>query len=312
MTFEHASIEIARKPWGRVDLRPWSSIDASADPVGELWLERIDKRAPSPALLLKLLFTSQPLSIQVHPTDEFARAIGLPNGKTEAWYILSAPPGAQVALGLKRHLTPQALRAAIRDGSIAGLVQWRPVAQGDVIFVPAGTIHAIGADIVLAEIQQRSDTTFRLFDFGRQRELHEDSAVAISDAGPPQPQSPPRRLTDARSVLVASSHFVLERIDLQAHSHWRLDTDRESWLLVVDGKGRIGPANATVGEAIFIEADRAGIDVGSSGMSFLIAYPGPDPIASLLQDCTERTTRPAGPPAAVHTPTSREIIEVPT
>jgi len=308
MTIEHASVEIARKPWGRVDLRPWSSIDASADPVGELWFGRMDERAASPALLPKLLFTSQPLSIQVHPNDEFAHAIGLPNGKTEAWYILSAPPGARVALGLKRILTPQALRAAIRDGSIAGHVQWRPVAQGDVILVPGGTIHAIGANIVLAEIQQRSDTTFRLFDFGRQRELHEDSAVAASDAGPPPTQLPARRLTDGRTVLVASPPFVLERIDLQANSHCELDTDREAWLLVIDGKGRVGRANATVGEAIFIEADHAGIDVGVSGMSILLAYPGPDPIASLLQDCTGRTTKSA----AVQAPTSNEIIEVPT
>ncbi|AWO92060.1 MULTISPECIES: class I mannose-6-phosphate isomerase [Bradyrhizobium] len=308
MTIEHAAVEIARKPWGRVDLRPWSSIDASADPVGELRLGRIDKRAPSPALLLKLLFTSQPLSIQVHPNDEFAHAIGLPNGKTEAWYILSAPPGARVALGLKRKLTPQALRAAIRDGSIAGQVQWRPAAPGDVIFVPGGTIHAIGANIVLAEIQQQSDTTFRLFDFGRQRELHEDSAVAASDARPSPTQLPPRRLTDGRTVLVASSPFVLERIDLQANSHWELDTDLEAWLLVIDGKGRIGRANVTVGEAIFIEADSAGIDIGPSGMSILLAYPGPDPIASLLQDCTGLTKNSA----AAQAPTSSEIIEVPT
>ena len=122
--------------------------------------------------------------------------MGLPNGKTEAWYILSATPGAQVAVGLKRRITPQELRAAIRDGSIADLVQWRPVAKGDIIFVPAGTIHAIGAGIVLAEIQQHSDATFRLFDYGRQRELHEDNAVAASDAGPAQAQSSPRRLTD--------------------------------------------------------------------------------------------------------------------
>src|SRR2546427_11957824 len=93
--------------------------------------------------LLKLLFTSEPLSIQVHPDDEFARSIGLPNGKNEAWYILSAAPGARGALGLKRRLTPQALRAAIRDGSIAHLTQWRPVAKGDIILFPAGTIHAI-------------------------------------------------------------------------------------------------------------------------------------------------------------------------
>src|SRR2546421_9747784 len=102
MAIEHASVQVAHKPWGMADLRPWSSIDgADDDPVGELWFQRVDRAAPSTALLLKLLFTSQPLSIQVHPDDEFARSIGLPNGKTEAWYIISAAPGAQVALGLK-------------------------------------------------------------------------------------------------------------------------------------------------------------------------------------------------------------------
>jgi mannose-6-phosphate isomerase len=312
MTIEHASARIARKPWGRVDLRPWSTIDPSGDPVGELWFERTDGSVPNPALLLKLLFTSQPLSIQVHPDDEYAHSIGLPNGKTEAWYILSAAPGAQVALGLKRQLTPQALRAAIGDGSIAGLAQWRPVAQGDVIFVPGGTIHAIGANIVLAEIQQRSDTTFRLFDFGRHRELHEDSAVAASNAGPPQAQSSPRRLTDARRILVAGPHFVLERIDLQANSHWELDTDRETWLLVIEGKGRIGRRTTIIGDAILIEVDSVDVLVGPEGMSALIAYPGSVPIPSLLQDCTGRMTKSAVVSATVQSPTSSEIIEVQT
>ena len=89
MAIEHASVQVAHKPWGVADLHPWSRIDASGDAVGELWFQRADKDAPSPALLLKLLFTSEPLSIQVHPDDAFARSIGLPNGKTEAWYILS-------------------------------------------------------------------------------------------------------------------------------------------------------------------------------------------------------------------------------
>lgn len=308
MTIEHASVQIARKPWGRVDLRPWSRLDASTEPVGELWLERTDTSAPVPALLFKLLFTSEPLSIQVHPDDEFAHAIGLPNGKTEAWYVLSAAPGARVALGLKQRLTPQTLRAAIRDGSIAGLVQWRPVAQGDVIFVPGGTIHAIGANIVLAEIQQHSDTTFRLFDFGRGRDLHTDRAVAASDAGPPPAQSPPRRLTDVRRLLVTSPHFVLERSDLPARSRWALETDRETWILTIEGSGRIGKTATTVGDAIFMESDSAGIDVGPDGMSLLIAYPGPDPIPSLLQDCTGQTTASA----VMRDPTSDKIIEAQT
>ena len=283
MAIEHAAVQVARKPWGVADLHPWSGIDGSGDAVGELWFQRVDKTAPDPALLLKLLFTSEPLSIQVHPDDVFARSIGLPNGKTEAWYILAATPDARVALGLKRHLTPGELRAAIRDGSIAALAQWRSVAKGDIIFVPAGTIHAIGAGIVLAEIQQHSDATFRLFDYGRQRQLHEDSAVAVSDAGPAQAQAAPRRLTAVRTALIASPHFVLELIDLPANSSWVLNAEQETWMLVIEGHATIGSIGASVGDAVFAEADRADIEVGPTGISALVGYPGPDPTMSLLE-----------------------------
>jgi mannose-6-phosphate isomerase len=289
MAIEHASVQVVHKPWGVSDLQPWSSMGGSGDAIGELWFQRADPNAPAAALLLKLLFTSEPLSIQVHPDDAFARSIGLPNGKTEAWYILSARPGARVALGLKRHLTPQELRASIRDGSIADLVQWRTVAKGDILFVPAGTIHAIGAGIVLAEIQQRSDTTFRLFDYGRPRELHEDSAVAVSNAGPARIQSAPRHLTDNRTVLIAGPHFVLERINLPANSSWALNAAPETWVLTLDGHAAIGLARASTGEVIFVGGDRASIEVGPDGLGGLIAYPASDPLPSLLKNINEHS-----------------------
>jgi mannose-6-phosphate isomerase len=212
---------------------------------------------------------------------------------------------------LKRHLTPQELRASIKDGSIADLAQWRPAAKGDIIFVPAGTIHAIGAGIVLAEIQQRSDATFRLFDYGRQRPLHEDGAVAVSDAGPVRIQPAPRHPTAARTVLIASQHFVFERIDLPADSIRSLNADRETWMLVIEGQARIGSTSTTVGDVIFVEADRADIEVGPDGMSALIAYPGPDFVSSLLQDSGEPATKSAGTPAA-HARKSNKIIEART
>jgi mannose-6-phosphate isomerase len=293
MAIEHASVQVVRKPWGVTDLRPWSDIDVSGGAVGELWFRRPNQTAPFSALLLKLLFTSAPLSIQVHPDDAFARSLGLPNGKTEAWYILSALPGARVAVGLKQRVSPEELRASIRNGSIADLVQWRPVIKDDVVFVPAGTIHAIGAGIVLAEIQQHSDATFRLFDYGRQRELHEDNAVAVSDAGPVQVQSNSQRLSTERMLLTANPHFVLERIDLLANTSWALNTDRETWFLGLDGHAAIGLAPASVGEVIFIGDDRASIEVGATGFSGLIAYPGPDPIPSLLQDLAAHAIKSA-------------------
>ena len=105
MTIEHASMQVVHKPWGSSDLRPWSELQAGGSPIGELWFQRADPDAPLPALLLKLLFTNEPLSIQVHPDDAYAQSIGMAHGKTEAWYILSATPGAKVAVGLKGQLT---------------------------------------------------------------------------------------------------------------------------------------------------------------------------------------------------------------
>ncbi len=274
MTIEHARAQTLPKPWGLVDPRPWSKTRRDGQPTGEIWYERAEPAAAAPALLLKLLFTSQPLSIQVHPDDAYAQSIGQPNGKTEAWYVLHAAPDARVALGLKRRLRPQQLRAAADDGSIANLVSWRGVHEGDTIFVAAGTIHAIGAGLVIAEIQQRSDTTFRLFDHGRGRELHIDSAVAVADAGPAEFRANPTRLTETRTLLISNSHFTFEKIDLAPNSAWRLEANQETWLLVIGGSARAGAFELATGEAIFAQADRVDIRVGADGLAGLVAYPG--------------------------------------
>jgi mannose-6-phosphate isomerase len=275
LTIEHAIVRTKPKPWGSSDLRPWSQASTSGGPIGELWFERPGLAPPATALLLKLLFTTEPLSIQVHPDDAFARSVGLANGKTEAWYILSAIAGAKVAVGLNYPRCAAELRTAITDGSIANIVHWHPVHQGDVFFIPAGTIHAIGAGIVLAEIQQHSDATFRLFDYGRQRELHIENAVAVATAGPREPQSPPERLSDARTVLTVNPHFALEQIDLLPGSVWMLDAPKETWLLAIEGHAKLGATRLSLGDAVFLEADRAEIEVGADGLKALLAYPGP-------------------------------------
>jgi mannose-6-phosphate isomerase len=299
MPIEHASVRVVHKPWGVSDLQPWSSVDATGDPVGELWFERADKDAPSPSLLLKLLFTSEPLSIQVHPDDTYARAMGMPNGKSEAWYIVSAEPDAKIGVGLKHRITPQELRASIRNGQIVDLVNWRPVAKGDVILIPAGTIHALGAGIVLAEIQQNSDATFRLFDYGRERELHEDNGVAVAHAWPLRAANGPSRVTDERTVLVASRHFVFERLDLPKESSWALLAERETWILVLDGHAAIGLAAVSIGQAVFANGGRSSIEVGANGLSALVAYPASAPVGSLLQMLGEKPARPAATAGAV-------------
>ncbi|SDM92525.1 class I mannose-6-phosphate isomerase [Afipia sp. GAS231] len=289
MTIELASVEIKQKPWGSTNLLPWSDTSTDGKPVGELWFQRTDATAPDTALLLKLLFTTEPLSIQVHPDDAFARSIGLANGKTEAWYILSAGPDARIALGLKHMLSSPALRSAIADGSIVDMVQWHPARAGDVVFVPAGTIHAIGAGIVLAEIQQRSDATFRLFDYGRQRELHIDSAVVAAIAGPADRQPPPMQFDEARKAVVVDAHFVLEQVEFLPGSIWTIEVEREAWLLAIGGFARIGSVKVAPGEAIFLEGDRADIEVGDRGLKALLAYIGPDVNPGALKQRYDKT-----------------------
>jgi mannose-6-phosphate isomerase len=271
-------------------VRPWSNAGQGGGLIGEICYERPGIAADS-SLLLKLLFTNQPLSIQVHPDDAFAHSIGLPNGKTEAWYILSAAPDAKVALGLKQRLTPQQLREVVGDGSFSDAVEWQAVSRDDVLFVPAGTIHAIGAGLVIAEIQQRSDATFRLFDHGRPRELHIESAIAVANTGPSDVQVPPSRLTDERTLLVSSPHFVFERIDLAPNSAWHLEAHCETWFLVLDGGARAGSFDVAIGDAIFAQSDRLDLHVGPAGLAGLAAYTGGGPVAHLLQ--------PIGQPSAV-------------
>lgn len=288
MTIEHAHAHLLQKPWGVLDLRPWSNAGDDANTIGEIWYERSDSTAAAPSLLLKLLFTNQSLSIQVHPDDAYAQSIGLPNGKTEAWYVLSAAPEAKIALGLKRHLTHEQLRHAIDDGSISDLVVWQSMHSGDTTLVAAGTIHAIGAGLVIAEIQQRSDATFRLFDHGRGRELHIENALAVANTGPADFRVTPTRLTDTRTLLVSNSHFTFERIDLAPNSAWSVEAEHETWLLGVGGSAHAGSFDVTTGDAVFAQSDRVNILAGSDGFAGLIAYAGR--IAPQLLKCVDMET----------------------
>ncbi len=290
MAIELTRVRTLSKPWGVVDLRPWSNGRDDGGAIGEIWYERSGEADTVPSLLLKLIFTNKPLSIQVHPDDKFARSMGLPNGKTEAWYVLSAIPEAKIALGLHRRMTPQEIRKSVDDGSICDLVEWRSVTTSDVILVPAGTIHAIGAGIVIAEIQQRSDATFRLFDHGRKRELHVDDAIAAANAGPADPRVQPSRLTNERTLLATSPHFVFERIDLEPDSAWSLDGNRETWLLVISGNVHAGPFEIGKGDAIFAQLDRVDMRVGKTGMVGLVAYVGGKPILDLLRRLGQPST----------------------
>ena len=201
------------KPWGsELASVPWLTALLESDwpadqKVGEVWFGTGDG---GQELLIKLLTTTEPLSIQVHPDDAYARQQGWPCGKHEAWVVLDAQPGPCIGLGLRQPMSAQQLRDAARDGRLPQLLHWQPVRPGDVIDVPPGTIHAIGAGLSLLEIQQPADLTFRLFDFARGRELHLDEGCAVSHLQPYRRAI--TRLDDSRErvVLCDAGPFTLE------------------------------------------------------------------------------------------------------
>jgi mannose-6-phosphate isomerase len=163
------------KVWGSTQLEPW--FPNSQKKMGEFWFEE-----PESSLLIKFLFTTENLSVQVHPNDAQAAELEAGSrGKTEMWHILKAEPGAKLAMGLKAAMPRAKLRAACVDGSIMDELRWLPALPGETWYIPAGTIHAIGAGITLAEIQQNSDVTYRLYDYGRAREMHLDKGILVSD-----------------------------------------------------------------------------------------------------------------------------------
>lgn len=176
--------QLHEKPWGRDLLPPpFLSVQTDGAKIGEIWFLP-DRDPVDQPVLVKYLFTGERLSVQVHPDDRHALERGLASGKNECWYILAAEPDAVIALGTRAPLSAEELREAALSGDIEALLDWKPVKAGEFYAVPAGTIHAIGAGIALIEFQQNADVTYRLYDYGRPRELHLDDALAVVDATP--------------------------------------------------------------------------------------------------------------------------------
>jgi len=267
------------KPWGRRKLWPgFADVPADASPVGEIAFE--DPRGREPELLVKYLFTSEKLSVQVHPDDEAAHAAGYSRGKDEAWLVLAAEPHATIGLGMREVMSRGELHAAACDGSIEDELCWRAVKAGDIFYSPAGTVHAIGAGVTLVEIQQNVDLTYRLYDYGRPRELHLDAGVAVSDPVPWVAPFVPVEAGAGRLIVADGPAFVLE--------HWtrsgtgRIGGDgRAIWLVPVKGSGHIDGADFAPGSVWIVEGE-AMLELGE-GADLLVAYPGQDVIGAIWQ-----------------------------
>lgn len=267
------------KVWGRADLPAmFARRSASREPIGEIWFEHPAGRDAE--LLVKYLFTSAKLSVQVHPDDEAARRAGHERGKEEAWLVLDADPGAVIGVGLTRPVGKEELRRAALDGSIETMLDWRPAAAGDVYSLKAGTVHALGAGLVIVEVQQKVDLTYRLYDYGRPRELHLDEAIAVANPAPCGPAVSPCRRDDGREILVAGGAFVLERWCRPLSASLQASGDRPVWLAMIGGQARVEDWTLEPGTVWLVDAE-ARLDLDPESQ-ILAAYPGGDVEEHLL------------------------------
>ncbi|MGA2961400.1 MAG: type I phosphomannose isomerase catalytic subunit [Candidatus Korobacteraceae bacterium] len=281
--------EFSPRPWGTRDLRPIYTRVVGKEPIGEAWLtgdecrvangpfsgaslsdlcrrfgrELVGQAAPQPdrfPLLTKFLFPHDKLSVQVHPDDEGARELGQPCGKTECWYVAKCLPGAQVGLGLKPGVGKPEFEAAILANRAENLLNWVDLNPGDLIYVDAGTVHSIGPGSILIETQQNSDTTFRLYDFGRGRELHiEQGLRAMRESTNAGKVS--SRMIGGHDLLVASPCFVVEHFALTEPLTLAVAPGRTSAqvLVAVEGSAVVEweggqPVSFNRGEAVVIPA----------------------------------------------------------
>jgi mannose-6-phosphate isomerase len=192
---------MVEKPWGR-DALPPPFVAPAGRRIGEIWFE---PPAELDTLLVKYLFTSEKLSVQVHP--------GGAQGKEECWLVVAAEPDAQLGVGFREPIGAEAMREAALDGSIEQLLQWRPVQPGDFLYIPAGTVHAIGAGVSLIEVQQNHDVTYRLYDYGRPRELHLDRGIAVAKGTPHDPALRKHVPEHGAVTLVEGPLFRLDRVE---------------------------------------------------------------------------------------------------
>ena len=245
------------KVWGKTHLSPW--FPDATEPIGEAWY-LAERELP---LLVKLIFTSERLSIQVHPDD----GEDGPRGKTEMWHILEAEPGATIAMGFRRPITRTELAEATRSGEIERLVNWLPVHPGETYFTLAHTVHAIGAGIVLCEIQQNSDVTYRLWDYGRPRPLHVEQALPITDLGVHPGAVKPVPLGGGHEELVRAKHFVTELVRAAPGASETPERRACQLWIAIAGEGTIGAENYRQGEVWLLPEEGAQPEIRAASAS---------------------------------------------
>ena len=290
------------------DPRPWGTFDLSAiypnhkfnERIGEAWLtgdncavangplatrtladlskefgaDLVGTAARDPQrfpLLVKFLFPEEKLSVQVHPDDATAQQFGEPWGKTECWYVAHAKPGAQIALGLKTGVTRAQFEQAIHDKRAEELLNWINVYQGEMIYVTGGTVHTLGPGSVIVETQQQSDTTYRLYDYGRPRPLHLERGLASikerTGAGKVIRPAPVviNGGKNRRSPMILAPYFTVEMYELKEPHDFstadKNDGDKTSAqiLVAVEGCGVVeahgrDPVALAKGDAVVIPA----------------------------------------------------------
>lgn len=234
--------------------------------IGEIWFAHPDGDAAP--LMVKFLFTSESLSIQVHPDEDAARAAGLPRGKDECWLVLAADAGAELGVGLAVDADRSALRAAALDGSIVDLIDWRATETNDFVYNPAGTIHAIGAGLTIVEVQQNVDRTYRLYDYGRPRELHLDAGLAVARASAAADPRDCHVDPATNTKLVSGPYFHVLHLAGPIDPAAIEDARGDLTFVPLSAGCRAADENVRLGEAVLLD-DASLIEIAPGGRALL-------------------------------------------
>lgn len=308
----HGPIELKpifrARVWGRETLAPYFSSNHAGERIGEVWYtcdenqtavgkplgellhdhpdmlgNACDSQHPCICpLLLKLLLTTERLSVQVHPDDDYAHKHHNSLGKTEAWYVLDSQPPGEVAIGFDETLSPERFQETVKSGEVEHLLHWKKVQAGDVVFVPAGTVHAVGAGVTICEIQENSDITYRLYDYGRPRELHLEHGVRVSDLGPyDNAEAKPITLAKGRDELLACDYFRIERLRPEASIQIPGSLPYYSLLICVRGSGMLDGQAVKAGQAWFIPAHSEPMAIDGAGSEWIFTYTAKEPATNV-------------------------------